>query len=229
MALRKKDVLYGEILERLVTARYRFGERILVKELCAETGASRQPIMAALNALANDGFVRVIPQVGCAVVSPRLQDIADFYRLFARLEGLLAEIAASRHSDGQIKALKKINLRIMELDPADPGAGEDYRLLNLSFHSTLHQMAQSPLLDTRQASLFAMSDFFVSQTGGFNDQLDHAPEEHATIIDAIADRDAQRACCAAESHIAHVGALVLARFSASTADPATRPLAGIPA
>ncbi len=117
MVLRKKDLLYSEILERLVTARYRFGERILVKELCAETGASRQPIMAALNALGNDGFVRIIPQVGCEVVDPTLQDIGDFYRLFARLEGLLAELAASRHTETQLKALKKINLRIKELDP----------------------------------------------------------------------------------------------------------------
>lgn len=216
MALRKKDFLYGEILERLVTARYRFGERILVKELCAETGASRQPIMAALNALGNDGFVRIIPQVGCEVVDPSLQDIADFYRLFARLEGLLAELAAGRHTGAQIKALRKINLRIRELDTGEPGAGEDYRQLNLAFHSALHQMAHSPLLDTRQASLFAMSDFFVSQTGGFAEQLGHAHEEHAVIIEALEDRDAQRARHAAESHIAKVAAMVAARFAANS-------------
>lgn len=223
MALRKKDFLYGEILERLVTARYRFGERILVKELCAETGASRQPIMAALNALGNDGFVRIIPQVGCEVVDPSLQDIADFYRLFARLEGLLAELAASRHTEAQLKALKKINQQIKELDPAEPGAGEDYRLLNLSFHSTLHQMAHSPLLDTRQASMFAMSDFFVSQTGGFDDQLDHSPDEHAVIIDALEERDAHRARHAAETHIANVASLVAESFAQSAHSRTAKP------
>ena len=214
MLLRKKDVLYSEILERLVTARYRFGERILVKELCAETGASLQPIMAALNALGNDGFVRIIPQVGCEVANPRLQDIADFYRLFARLEGLLAELAAGRHTEAQLKTLKKTNRRIEELDRSEANSGEDYRLLNLSFHSTLHQMAHSPLLDTRQASMFAMSDFFVAQTVGFDHSLADAPGEHDVIIAALESRDPARARLAAEAHIDRVAATVAQSFAA---------------
>jgi DNA-binding GntR family transcriptional regulator len=214
MLLRKKDVLYGEILERLVTARYRFGERILVKELCAETGASRQPIMAALNALGNDGFVRIIPQVGCEVIDPAPQDIADFYRLFARLEGLLAELAASRHTGAQLKSLKKTNRRIAELDRGDANTGEDYRLLNLSFHSTLHQMAHSPLLDTRQASMFAMSDFFVAQTVGFENSLTDASAEHDVIIAALENRDPHRARLAAEAHIDRVATTVTRALAA---------------
>jgi DNA-binding GntR family transcriptional regulator len=222
MLLRKKDVLYGEILERLVTARYRFGQRILVKELCAETGASRQPIMTALTALSADGFVRIIPQVGCEVINPTPQDIADFYRLFERLEGLMAELAATRQTDAQMKALRKINLRLKEVDHADPGAADEYRVLNQSFHATLHQMAHSPLLDTRQASIFAMSDFFLSQTGSFPAHLNAAPEEHDVIIAALVARDPERARQAAEAHIASVGATVSGRFAASLKRPAAR-------
>lgn len=52
----KNNKIYDTI-SRLVNARCAFGDRILVKELGSETGASRQPIMAALNRLSADGLV----------------------------------------------------------------------------------------------------------------------------------------------------------------------------
>ncbi len=89
-------------------------------------------------------------------------------------------------------------------------------------------MAHSPLLDTRQASMFAMSDFFVSQTGGFDNQLGHAPEEHAVIIDALEERDAHRARHAAESHIANVAVMVAASYSGGRV-PVAKAIANVPA
>src|SRR3546814_18292754 len=83
---------YTTLFRSLVTAQYRFGQRLSVKEIAADTDASRQPIMAALNRLEAEGFVRIIPQVGCAVANPGREEIADFYLMFERMEGLLAEI-----------------------------------------------------------------------------------------------------------------------------------------
>ena len=102
----KKDEVYELILGRLIAARHRFGERILVKDLVAETGASRQPVMSALNRLSADGFVRIVPQVGCQVVDPEPRAIADFYLMFSELEALLARLAAERRDAGQLGALK---------------------------------------------------------------------------------------------------------------------------
>ena len=61
--MNKKDEIYDLVVDGLINARYRFGQRILVKELAADTGVSRQPIMTALGRLASDGFVRIVPQV----------------------------------------------------------------------------------------------------------------------------------------------------------------------
>ena len=47
----KRNEIYDFIIQRLVKAHYGFGDRLLVKELSQETGASRQPIMSALNRL----------------------------------------------------------------------------------------------------------------------------------------------------------------------------------
>ena len=77
--LSKKDQIYQEILSRLFSGRYRFGEPIPVKEISEETGVSRQPIMTALYRLQDNGFVRITAQVGCEVVRPTVEEVSDFF------------------------------------------------------------------------------------------------------------------------------------------------------
>lgn len=207
MRTNKKTHLYDLILDRLIDGHYRFGEPIQVRELSAETGASRQPIMSALGALAVDGFLNIVPQVGCEVINPSLRDIEDFYKMFARTEGLLAELAATRWSLSQLGSLKATNAMIkadLEID-----GGRQYRELNRSFHRLFHEMAGSPLLNARQSSIFSMSDFIIRQTVGFRPHVAQAVNEHDEIIAALERKDPGAARVAAERHIHEVGDAVI--------------------
>ena len=208
--MNKKDEIYDLLVERLVGANYAFGQRLSVKELSADTGASRQPIMAALNRLSSEGFVKIIPQVGCEVIRPARQEIADFYLMFERLEGLLAELAAARRTEEQLRALKGLQARIVAIDFGDSGHAREYGELNRAFHQLIHDMAQSPFVDERQNSNFNMSDFFINQAGGFDPFMADAVREHDDIIDAIASRSPARARALIEAHIAAVASAVLA-------------------
>lgn len=206
---RKKDVIHETVLRRLISRQYRFGDAISVRELTELCGASRQPIMTALNALAAEGFVTVTPQVGCSVVSPSRQEIGDFFLMFGRLEGLLSELAASRGTPRQLSELEGINQRIAALDPANPRVAERYRVLNRNFHVAIHAMAQAPVLQARQSSLFNISDFYIVQTSAFDRYIAGAAREHDSIITALRARDSKAAMRAAESHIARVRAAIL--------------------
>ncbi|AUW57437.1 GntR family transcriptional regulator [Sphingobium sp. SCG-1] len=204
-------------MERLIGARYMFGQRLSVKELATDTGASRQPIMAALNRLHAEGFVRIIPQVGCEVIKPERREIADFYLMFERLEGLLAELAAARRTDEQLRALRALQARIVAIDVSDPGHTLEYGKLNRTFHQLIHDMAHSPFVDDRQNSNFNMSDFFINQAGGFDTFMADAAREHDDIIEAIAGQSPARARTLIEGHIAAVASAVLAGLRASAA------------
>jgi DNA-binding transcriptional regulator YhcF (GntR family) len=142
--LSKKDQIYQEILSRLFSGRYRFGEPIPVKEISEETGVSRQPIMTALYRLQDNGFVRITAQVGCEVVRPSVEEVSDFYRMFALIEGLIGELAAERGSDAELRRLQMINAEIASISPAAPQAATVYRGLNVEFHKQLHAMSCSP-------------------------------------------------------------------------------------
>lgn len=210
----KNNKIYDLIIDRLVNARYAFGARLLVKELAAETGASRQPIMSALNRLSADGFVRIIPQVGCQVINPSRDEIADFFLLFQRLEGVLCELAAKRRTEEQLRALKAAQRRIVALEGEKDPSPSTYAELNRDFHHTMHLMAHSPMLAEKQRSHFNMSDFFITHSAGFKSFMSDAAREHDKIIDTIAKQQPERARLEAESHIAAVASNVLAGLDA---------------
>lgn len=221
--MNKKDEVYDAIVERLLTARYDFGERILVKELAAELGVSRQPIMTALNRLDTDGFVRIVPQVGCQVVNPSRSEIGDFFLMFQRMEGLLAELAATRRTPAQLRDLIALQQRIRTLELSDDMLSPEYAAMNRAFHGLIHDMARSPILDERQRANFNMSDFFINHSIGFGQLKADISQEHDAIIDAIERGAAERARAVAEIHIGSVAHAVLSALDARAA--AEKPVA----
>ena len=209
----KKHTVYQEILQRLFQRRYRFGDRILVKEIAEETGVSRHPIMTAMHRLQDHGFVRITAQVGCEVVTPTPAEIGDFYRMFAAIEGLIAEFAAERATPVEITRLRLINDQIVALDPSQPQDAEQYQMLNVEFHTQLHAMARSSVVCSRQLANFELSDFFLSQVSGFQAHLDRVADEHAHVIEAIVARDPAQAFEAARAHIDSVATTVAAAMA----------------
>ena len=205
----KRKEIYDLIVERLVKAYYGFGDRLLVKELSNETGVSRQPIMSALNRLSVDGFVRIVPQVGCEVIDPGRSEISDFFLMFQRMEGLLAELAAMRRTPDQLRMLKAIQIQLSLLEAGEEHT-DDYVQLNRDFHHAIHVMASSPLLDQKQRNNFNMCDFFITHSSGFAPFQKDAVAEHDQIIDAIERQQAERARLVAEAHIAAVATAVMA-------------------
>jgi DNA-binding GntR family transcriptional regulator len=211
--LHKRDQVLDLLFNSLLHRQYRFGQKILVKEISAETGISRQPIMTALNTMKSMGFVTIIPQVGCEVISPTARDVGDFYRMFARMEGLLAEFAAERRSEKDVAKLKLINGRISDLGPQSADADDEYRLLNLDFHDLIHEAAAAQMPHERQQGNFTMSDFFIAQSSGFTADLPARAREHEALIDAIARKKPEYARLEAERHIMNVGDEVVKALS----------------
>lgn len=209
MRTSKKDFVYDALLQRLIVGEYKMGEEIRVSQIVSELGTSRQPVLAALNAFALDGFVEIVPQVGCRVVHPSAQDVSDFYIIFGRFERAMAELGATRRTNKQLNALKELNRNIRELFKSGELTTEEYRTRNRDFHRAMHQTANSDLIDMYQARFFDMSDFFVGQTIGFRPHMSEALDEHDAVIEGIEAQDSEKAGAAAEAHISKVARALL--------------------
>jgi DNA-binding GntR family transcriptional regulator len=194
-----------EIKGRLLEGVYTPGQKLSVEELSAEFEVSRQPIMEALRVLAADGLVTIIPQVGCRVASYGAQEVRDFFALFARMEGSVAELAATRRIDADLRALNEISARIGALiDEEDLAVrAHAYRIRNREFHAQIHAMADSAIIADLSQRMWNLSDFLIN-TAELTHPLHsvaHRHLDHESIRRALQARDGELARRTMEDHI----------------------------
>src|SRR3546814_11189711 len=96
--------------------------------------------MDALRRLSIEGFVEIVPQVGCRPRRPEINEIRDFFRLFAEGEAIVAELAAERAEPNVVLTLRLISAQIGALagQTEDIGGRDD---LNRTLQRTPHGRA----------------------------------------------------------------------------------------
>jgi GntR family transcriptional regulator of vanillate catabolism len=200
--------------EMLLRGDFQPGERLSELPLVARLGVSRTPIRLALDRLANEGLLEIFPTGGFVVRAFTLTDIYDAIEMRGVLEGTAARLAAERlqgpHELTGLHALEQEILRVMPLDPElvptiDTFAR--YLDLNESYHSTVVDLAKSPMLrqtlDRVQSLPFASPSatvFARLKLPAAKGLLTIASEHHNTIIEAIEKRQGSRAEGLAREH-----------------------------
>lgn len=188
------------------------GQKVRVEEMVSRLNTSRQPVMDAFKRLAGEGFLEIIPQVGCRVVVPSKEEIVDFFLIFEAVEGLACDLAAARRTSDEIARLREINDRIggyLDIAPEPAELAHAYRQLNREFHETLHAMSHSASVQHLARGLWDRGDFYIgSMPGGellFGKRVVEAYAEHKAIIDAVerGERDAARGLM--EAHVRAFG------------------------
>jgi DNA-binding GntR family transcriptional regulator len=225
--LRKAEYVYEVLKRQLISGTYEFGETLAVSNLAAHLGTSRQPVMDALKRLQTDGFVEVIPQVGCRVRVPRTSDVDDLYEIFATVEGVVTAMAADRRRPEQLPGLSQFVGRLGEAVEDGEFNNVRYAELNRAFHSRIHLCASSEEARSAAEAYWDRSDFLIASMRPqfWRTNLDHAQDEHLHIYEAVAAQDSRAARELAYEHIRHFGHAVRAHLE--TAGPSdTRKEAG---
>jgi DNA-binding GntR family transcriptional regulator len=196
---------YSALKHELVRGRYRPGDRIDIDSFREELGVSKQPIMEGLRRLSAEGLVEIVPQVGCNVARYERADVVDFFALMGAVEGTAAALAAVRRTDAQLLELADINEQMWRTcaELRDGGDPESYRLLNRHFHSRIHRMAVTDIVEEIGSALYDRADFFLyssARQAAFPEIVDQLQQGHEAILHALTDRDPQVAEQAARSH-----------------------------
>lgn len=204
--VRLGTAVYDELLRRLIEGHYPAGSPLRTEALRLEFGVSKQPIMEALRRLSADRLVEIVPQVGCEVLEYTQGEVEDFFAMFGSFEGAIAAAAAQRRTDRQMADLERINERIgaLRADPDPVVRSRGYRADNRKFHAKIHQMAHSQIMVDMSQRMWNMSDFLINTAGEplpIADALDSRHDDHERVLDALRQRDADRAHAEMRDHI----------------------------
>jgi len=192
-------VVFNRIRENILNGVYKDNEELKENALATEIGVSRTPVREALRQLELEGLVRIVPNKGAYVTGITLKDVRDIYEMRSLLEGLCAKKAAENVTDDIISDLESI----VELSEFYCEKGKIDMVLELDnkFHQKLYQTAGSKLLRHTLTDFHHYLERMRKATLTDHDRAKNSNEEHRAILEAMRERNGEKASALATTHI----------------------------
>lgn len=198
---------YRALLQEIVSFTLVPGEDLDEATLVGRLGVSRTPVREALVRLAAEGLVQLVPNRGARVAPMGWNDIREHLEAFDVSQRLVTRWAAVRRTDEQIA---KMDAERQTFEAAfrqdDAVAMLD---TNFRFHAAIGNACRNSLLlrfyiqeltaDLRIARLAMTNECFTSEQA-YRDHVGEIVREHRELVEAIRDRNADRAEELARSH-----------------------------
>jgi DNA-binding GntR family transcriptional regulator len=202
---------YAEIRRRIIRLELAPGDVVREEALQAELGIGRTPIREALQRLARDQFVSVIPRRGMFVSSIDVSELSLLFETRAVMEPYAARLACMRGSVDDWEEMERVLA-----DSADaPG---DAALLDVDrrCHELIWRASGNRFLTDTLDVLYAQSDRVWHMYLADVTDTRHAVDEHAGILAVLRAGDPDAAAEAVEAHVKS--------FDAQVRDAVTRRL-----
>jgi DNA-binding GntR family transcriptional regulator len=193
------DGAYSVLRDRLINLEIRPGAAINEDEIRRELSIGRGPVREAIKRLALEDLIDIFPRRGTFASEIQITDLAAISEVRVDLEGRAAYLAALRINDEHLEELREL---LGELDERITGRDAQALMdLDASVHRFVYRCARNTYLEdatTRFLNLSLRIWHLVL------DRLPHLTQrvhEHSELLDAIAQRDAERAREIAAAHV----------------------------
>jgi DNA-binding GntR family transcriptional regulator len=194
VALLREDV-YRRLRSDILSCRLLPGIELRESDLADQFAVSKSPVRDALSRLERERLVFIRPRQGYQVAPISLKDAQDMFRFRAILEGTCVREAAKSATEEQLRALD-------EFRHFDPEA-ESFVGHNRAFHASLVALSGNERIKTTAGELIEQMDRAVKLSVSLIKPADEGKlvAQHATVIDALQDRDGARAERVLRAHI----------------------------
>jgi len=195
--------VYDELKLALISGQFAPGATLTIRNLAAEFGTSPMPVREALQRLVSEHALEFVGKRKIRVPHASREAMNDLIRLRCLLEGEAAAQAAERSGAGVVAELEALNDRMRAA--ADAQDAREVVNANRAFHFALYRAAGSPALLRTIEPLWLQTGPYVSIAYSRYEEESTLPPKaigkHVTIIDAIRDRDSERARAALQADI----------------------------
>lgn len=211
-----REQVLGMVRDAIVNGEFPPGSRLIEREICELTGASRPSVREGIRQLEVEGLVTVIPNKGPTVAVLTADEAADIYELRELLEGLATRHFVERASDQQVRELRDT---VADVKRA-LAAGEIGRALDAKndFYDVLMDGAGSSAVQSTLRLLRNRIKFLrtlsLSQPGRPSETAD----EVDAILHAIEARNVKEAVRLAQRHVRNAGQMALAVIRETSTD-----------
>lgn len=193
---------YGRIEEMIVTLALRPGQVLSEAQLAEDLGIGRTPVREALQRLASEGLVNVLPRRGVLVSEINLSRQLLLLELRREVERLCARKAATRALPEERADFAELADRLAEVARDRDYVG--FMRLDLRFNQAVVAACRNEFAERAMQRIQGLSRRFWFQHYRETLDLERCALLHEKVARAIAEGDGERAAAASDALIDYI-------------------------
>ena len=195
-----EEQTYQQLREAIARGALVPGTRLVGSQLSIELGVSRITVANALKRLASEGFVVVTPHKEAVVAALDTTSLREVFAVRHALEDLIMRAVAAHIAESALRTLRETDARLIHFSRL--GDLAEYRRAERAFHIGIYDAANMPLTAAILTDLWDRLEPYRGRRYVKTGLVNANHTEHAAILDALEQRDAQRAVDAMHDHVA---------------------------
>lgn len=193
------EPVYEHLVEMILTLKLKPGEKVPEAKIAKQFGISRTPIREALRKLSNDGLINIYPNRFAEVVTYDDEYIRHIGELRIAIDQMAIKLAIHYGSNADFMKLTQF---ADECSQAAKEENQPKRIkADIDFHMELARISRNQLIQKLQKELNLQIEFILACKYINVDDAFMKSKAHYEIIDALIERDEERAVKIAVSHL----------------------------
>jgi DNA-binding GntR family transcriptional regulator len=183
--------VYNELRQFLMVGGVQPGEKVTLRRLTSAFGTSLMPVREAVQRLATEGALEVLPNRTIRVPVMTKTRVREILAVRLMLEGMAVEEAAARIQTPVITQLEELNEEFTQEMRKHDDSTKLFRV-NKEFHFTIYRAAEMPVLLGIIENMWLRIGPFLHFSLGVRGRAaasKYAPDCHKRLIQALRDRD----------------------------------------
>jgi len=209
----------NQLRNAILDGRYAAGQKLVERELCELTGASRSVLREALASLEASGLIERESYRGYRVSLLSVRKAGEIFELRSSLETLAAELFAERASDAEMAELEEL-LAALERCVADSVLAQ-MRLVKERYYELLFSGCRNEEIRRALENIIDRVHYLRSQLMSDPIRRETALAEMRRLTAALVNRDRLAARAASIAHLAAARDAVLDGMTREVADYST--------
>ncbi|MFP4697798.1 MAG: GntR family transcriptional regulator [Eubacteriales bacterium] len=194
-----RDVVFNTLREAILKGELVPGQRLMEKQLADRMGVSRTPIREAIRKLELEGLVVMVPRKGAEVARITEKDLKNVLEIRCALEELAVRIACKKINESEVRELRSTITEFAEaIDQKDFDSivEKDVEFHDIIFQATGNEKLIQILNNLRE-QIYRFRVEYIRKADNHYNLL----KEHEEILNAIENKNVERARKVAEQHI----------------------------
>lgn len=191
--------VFNKLREDILSGKYQEHEELKEVAIGEELGVSRTPVREAFRQLELEGLIQIVPNKGAYVTGITAKDVKDIYMIRSYLEGMCAKLVTEKITQEQLDELEE-NVYLASYH-AEKGHMEQMAELDNRFHHILYEACDSKMLQKLLQDFHEYVMRIRKKTLSTKERGIASNEEHKQIMEAIKERNAEKAEHLASLHM----------------------------